>query len=540
VTSADSKAGISDFPSPRIAALVCFGVAYVYLCLFFRGAPWRPLVDLSWVVAVVAWPLAFWHRDTLSQPRLPHPWWFYGLYMAALTPFVANWRWALTGDNLLWPLEGLKVAANGPDRSLLSVYGVDNFGYLQTNLHNVFMYAISPTLFWHRIGKLGVALLAMAAVYTVFSRLVRPAFGLLVAGCTATCSVWIVYTYASVPFLDGIASGFALLAIGLWIERDPASIRAWLALGWLSGFMLFLTPNGWLMAACVWLWLAGLTLLRQWNIRFLALAAITAVIVGTPMLLQWAAGKGLMFTLVAKPAWTVEKVLSFLQQAAFMPFDSKVDNSGAFGPQLPWGFRWLFLLGVFLTPWAPRRFPGARFVFMLLAAHIVLLAFTQGPYGAVSVKRALVLIPMATYFVFLPFHRWFVRPAAALAVIAVWSTFGIHDVVTELKPGRTGYTFFDGVIEAHQLFAPAMICVYMIGDTRTAELLPGSALDRLYGLSPRIRLVSNPDDPVCAQVLCYCSQERCRHLDLASRGYTEEAMLNTVELRCGRKPSVAN
>src|SRR6185295_1213007 len=124
---------------------------------------------------------------------------FYALYVTALVPFATNWRWALTGDNLLWPLEGLQVAANGPDRSLLNVYGVDNFGYLQTNLHNLFMYLISPTLIWHRIGKISVAVLAMAAIYTVFARLVRPAFGLLIAGCTATCSVWIVYSYASVP-----------------------------------------------------------------------------------------------------------------------------------------------------------------------------------------------------------------------------------------------------------------------------------------------------------------------------------------------------
>lgn len=535
VSLSERNAGTFVFPAPRIAALVCFGIAYGYFCIFFRGVPWRPPVDSAWLLAALAWPLAFWRRDAPALPRPRHPWWFYALYVAALLPFATDWRWSLAGDNLLWPLEGLKVAARGPDRSLLNVYGVDNFGYLQTNLHNLFMYLISPTLFWHRVGKILVALLAMAAIYTVFARLVRPAFGLLVAGCTATCSVWIVYTYASVPFLDGIASGFALLAIGMWIERDPGSVRAWLLLGWLSGFMLFLTPNGWLMAACVWIWLGGLVLSRRWDKRLFALAVVTAVIVGTPMLLQWAAGKGLMFTLVAKPAWTVDKIVSFLQQAASMPFFSKVDNSGAFGPQLPWGFRWLFVAGVVVTPWFPRRFPGVRFVLALLVAHVVLLAFTQGPYGAVSVKRALMLIPMATYFVFLPFQRFFTRAPAALAVIAVWAAFGVHDVVAEIKPGRTGYTFLDGVIEAHQRFAPATICVYMVDDLRAVELFPGSGIDRLYGLSPRIRHVYDPDDPACAEALCYCSQERCRRVDLAARGYTEVPMLNTVELRCGRK-----
>ena len=537
MTASQHNVSTSGVPAPRIAALACFGVAYACFCLSFEGA-WRPWLDLGWVIAAVAWPLAFWRRDTPSLPALQQPWWFYALYVAALALFATNWRWSLAGDNLLWPFEGLKVVARGPRRSLLHVYGVDNFGYLQVHLHNLFMYLISPTLFWHRIGKITVALLALAAVYTVFARLVRPAFGLLVAGCTATCSVWLVYTYASVPFLDGIASGFALLAIGMWISRDPASVRAWLALGWLSGFMLFLTPNGWLMAVCVWTWLAAFTIVRRQHVALLVLAVITTVIVGTPMLLQWADGNGLMFTLVAKPAWTIEKITVFLQQAAVMPVHSKVDNSGAFGPQLPWGFRWLFVVGLVVTPWFPRSFPGARLVLALFAAHVVLLAFTQGPYEAVSVKRALVLIPLATYFVFLPFHRFFLRASRVIPVIAVWAAFGVYDVVAEIKPGRTGYTLLDGVIEAHQRFAPATICVYMIEDLRAMDLLPGSALDRLYGLSPRIQLVSTPDDPACAQFLCYCTEPRCRSVDLSARGYTEERMLNTVELRCGRKPSL--
>jgi hypothetical protein len=193
----------------------------------------------------------------------------------------------------------------------LNVYGVDNFGYLQTNLHNLFMYLISPTLFWHRMGKIGVAVLAMAAIYTVFARLVRPAFGLLVAGCTATCSVWIVYTYASVPFLDGIASGFALLAIGMWVARSRP-VRAWLTLGLLSGFMLFLTPNGWLMAV-LWTWLTARS--STAGSRDFYIGA-TAVVVDAPMLLR---GRQPLPDVTLVRQRTIEVAL-FLQQAAFMPF----------------------------------------------------------------------------------------------------------------------------------------------------------------------------------------------------------------------------
>lgn len=519
-----------------LIALALFGIAYAYFWRYFNYHPWRPTVDLAWLAASVAWIAAFWRPDTPSAPPLRQPWWFYALYVVVMAPFGPNWRWALTGDNLPWATLGLLTVDNGPNQTLLSANGPDNFGALEAHLQNIFMYAIEPTIFWHRIGKIFIGLACVAAIYTIFARLVRPTFGLLVAGCAATCSVWIVYTYASGPFINGLAAGFAILAVGLWVRRDPESVRAWLTLGALSGFALFLAPNGWVMAVCVWTWLGVLTLVKGWNITYPLLGVATTLIVGTPMLRQWLVGEGgRLFTLVQNPSFTSEKVLRFLREAAYFPFASQLGDSGAFGPQLPWGFRWLFVPSVLITPLFPKRFPGARLVFALLVLHIGSLAFTQGPYGGVSVKRALVLIPMATYFVFIPFHSVLTRLPLVLVVMAVWAGFGINDVVNNMKPGRTGYTFIDGALEAHQRFAPATVCLYAPGDGRARALAEGTEINRLYGLSPRLHFPEDPQDPACAEVLCYCSQEQCPQVDLRALGYTPEPMYNTVELACGRR-----
>jgi hypothetical protein len=521
-------------------ALSLFAVAYGYFWTYFNLGPWQPTVDLAWLVAVLAWLAAFWRPDTPSAPPLPQPWWFYALYVLAMAPFGPNWRWALTGDNLPWATIGLLTVEHGPQQTVLSANGPDNFGALEAHLQNIFMYAIAPSIFWHRIGKIFVGLACVAAIYTIFARLVRPVFGLLVAGCAASCSVWIVYTYASGPFINGLAAGYATLAVGLWVRRDPDSVRAWLLLGVLSGIALFLAPNGWFMAACVWTWLGVLTLIKGWNIGYPILGVATTLIIAAPMLQQWLSGQGRLFTLVQSPqGFPIEKVLRFTREAALFPFASQLSDSGAFGPQLPWGFRWVFVPSVLLTPLFPKRFfPGARFIFVFLVLTIASLAFAQGPYGGVSVKRALVLIPLATYFVFIPFHSLLTRLPVVLAVMAVWVALGVNDVVNNIKPGRTGYTLIDGALEAHQRFAPATVCMYVPGDGRAMALKEGTEINRLYGLSPRLHFVDDPNDPACAEVLCYCSQEQCKRLDLPALGYTVEPMYNTVELACGtrRKP----
>ncbi|GIW39932.1 MAG: hypothetical protein KatS3mg076_0509 [Candidatus Binatia bacterium] len=511
-------------------------LVFAYFLAFFDEARWQPSVDAAWLLGSLLWLVAWWPPGEKSpHGRLSHPWWFYALYVAALVPFGTNWRWSMTGDNLGWPLGGLHLAERGPFKSFLSLYGADNFGYLQMVLHNAFMHLVEPTLFWHRVGKVFVGVLALASVYAVFARLVSRPFGLLVAGASATTSIWIVYTYASVPFMDGIASGYAAIALGLWIEREPRSRRAWLLLGALSGFMLFLTPNGWYLAACVWAWLGWGVLRGRYEPRDFVLAASTGLLVATPVFVQWATGRGdRLFSLVENPNWSWAKILRFFREALSLPFQSEIQSAGAFGPQLPPGFRWLFVPGVAAALVFGKYLPGGYRILALYAVQVVALVFSQGPYANVSVKRALHLIPMATYFAFLPFHRWLSSTKVVLPVLAVWASFGISDVVFRMQPGRTGYTMLDGIIEAHQRFAPAEVCLYLTDDRFAGVLDPSHPVNRLYGLSPRVRRTKDLDPGSCREVLCYSPQ--IDELALEELGYREVRLLNSVELRCGLGP----
>lgn len=503
----------------------------------FIESVWQPSVDLAWLIASAAWFLTFWRPDRPSLPRLPQPWGFYLFYVVCLLPFCTNWRWAMTGDTLSWLFFGIDVFDNGPSKSFLSAYGPDQFGFLQMLVHNSLMIAVSPTIFWHRVGKICIAVVAAASIYTVFARLVRPAFGLLVTACTVSCSVWIVYVHSPFPYFDGIAGAFSLLAIALWIRRDPESTRAWLLLGGVSGLMLFLTMNGWFMALVVWTWMTGLVLLRRCPLRLYLLGLATGAVIGGPMLFQWIWGTGgKQFDLVHSPQWTIEKVHRFFREAALMPFSSPLFTNGAMGPQLPWGFRWLFPPGALIALLFFRRLPGAGLILLAYVVHLIGLVFTQGPYESVSPKRALILIPMATYFVFLPFQRWIRSYLLVLPIVGLWAGLGIYDVVARIEPGVVGYTLLDGAIEVHQRMSDVeRICFYLPEDPRGDELREGSMLDRLYDFRGHLAVVDDINDPACREALCYATEADRKHVDLAAAGYTPLRMRNTHELACGRR-----
>lgn len=518
----------------RLIPLVACATVLGYFAAYFKESLWQPTVDLAWLVAVLCWLVALWDSAPSSAPRVRHPYWFYLLYIAILTPFATDWRWAMTGDSLGWAFGGINLAEHGPMKSLLSLRGIGQFGYGQLALHNVFAVLIKPTLFWHRVGQIMVGVAALAAIVAAYGRLVAPSFGLLVGACALSTSIMIVHTLCSYPLLDAIAVGNAVLAAGIWVRQDPNSRKAWLVLGIFTGLLLHLTPNCWAMGLCVWGWLGPQALYRRWPRSNLVAAIGCALIVGLPVLIQFTLGQGdALFSQIEKPDYTVEKILRFFWEALTIPFSSKNEVAGAFGPQLPAYFRWLFVPGILLTPLIARYFPGARVIAAFFVIHAALLAVTQGTYPSVSVKRALVLIPMATYFVFLPFQRYLRALPVVLVVVAVWASFGVRNLLYDIRPGRTGYTLFDGVVEVNQRFSDAPVCVFIPTDARGPLLGPGSDLDRLYGLFPHLRPVSNVNDPLCREYLCYCPQ--ANKLDLAALGYTEIPLLNSVELRCGRK-----
>ena len=366
----------------------------------------------------------------------------------------------------------------GPTRSIFSTSGVHQFGYFQEQLHNLFMLLIAPTLFWHRVGQITVGALAMAAIYTVYARLVAPRFGLLVAACAMSVSVMITHTYCSYPLIDGIACGNAILAVGLWIRRDPDSRRAWLVFGFLCGFMLFLTPTAWFMALCVAAWLGPLVLWRRWPLTHPAIAAGMALIAASPILLQWGHGQGgQLFSLVEDARWSSAHLLHLFEQTVTIPFSSDMEIAGAFGAQLPPVFRWLFIPGILLTPLFSRRVSGSSADLRLLCgarahpdrhAGTVSRCLREACPGVDSDGDILRLSAVSSL------SRSLV---VVLLLVALWASFGAYNMVYGFRPGRTGYNFYDGVVEAHQRLHASTVCVVVNNAERAQTIAKGSEID---------------------------------------------------------------
>jgi len=519
-----------------VRRIVILAAAFLYAWFLAHFSPERfdPAVDGSWLAACALFTLAFWQRpEQQGVERLRQPWELYVAYLALLVPWVTNWRWVMAGDSLGWFAQGVVLAEDGPQRSLLSAVGVAQFSYGQATLHNLLMWLIEPTLSFHRIGQVLVGLACLAAVYTVFARLFSPRFAVVVAVGSMTTSVMLVHTYISYPLLDGIAIAFAAWAQALWIERQPEDRRAWLAFGLATGAMWYLTQSSWPMGLLLWAYLSVRTLWRWRTWRGWLLAAAVQALVALPMWMQiWHGQAEHMFSLVRGEASRAPNYRALLVEAALFPFASKYQSAGAFGPQLPMGFRWLFVVGVAVALWRARHQRALRALLALWLAYVVFLALAQGPYETVSVKRALILIPFATAFVFLPLERWMRQSVVVVPLLALWVGLGVSDLVWNITPGRLGYTLLDGIVEASQRFRSRPVCIVLSRDPWADVYGPGGLLDRGYHLYPRVRRVLGPDDPHCAQVLCYSPQVD-EHISLLALGYREVAMQNTVELRCG-------
>ncbi len=491
--------------------------------------------EASWLGAWVLFVLAFWQAPLQEHSRLPQPYGIYAAYVLALLPWVTDWRWVAAGDSLSWFDQGVVLAEYGPQRSLLSALGVAQFSYGQASLHNFFMWLVEPTVSWHRLGQILTGLACLAAIYTVFARLFSPDFGLAVALGSMTTSVMLAHTYISYPLLDGIAIAFAAWAAALWIERAPNDRRAWLCFGVATGLMWYLTQSSWTTGILLWAYLSA-SVLGRWRRWFeWALAALTQALIALPLWLQiWHGQAANMFSLVlAEPEGKPNHALLLFEALTF-PFASQYQSAGAFGPQLPAGFRWLFVIGVAVALWQARRSRPLRALVALWFANVLFLAFAQGPYLSVSVKRALFLIPFATAFALLPIARSLRSAAVAVPLLGLWAGLGVYDLAYRMQPGRIGYTLLDGIVEAAQRFRGRPVCIFTSNDPWAEVYGPGGLVDRAYHLYPRVRRVTDLRDPHCEQVLCY-SPDIDPQVSLLSLGYREVAMENTVELRCGER-----
>jgi hypothetical protein len=294
----------------------------------------------------------------------------------------------------------------------------------------------------------------------------------------------------------------------------------------------YTTVNAWPCVALAWLAL----LVRRRSA--VLLAGLTAVAVAAPTLWQWRHDFAPMET-VANPGatlqYTIMKGLSFARTAILLPVSSPVQTAGAFGPQLPWGFRWAAPLGVVTAlVFGPRSWRRAVLVALLVFGwYVVALSVTQGTYDSLSVKRAFHLIPLATLAAWALLWRVLPSPKWAVPVVACWAALGAYDVTMKVEPGRFGYNFGDGLVEVHQRFPDQKIAI-LLPDAHAFWLDSGGPLQALYSICPHLQRIRALEEAGAtgAQVLCY--HAGLDKINFAAYGWHEISLYNSVELRCAR------
>jgi len=517
----------------RYAGYLAFAVlaaTTAYVLARYDDAAWQPDVLAAWAAGNILWAAYWWRCGTRAPRAAHHPWWLYALYIACLLPFATNWRWALIADSLGWVTGGITAAELGhPARNALSIHGMWSSSYPQLLAHDLFMFLVRPTLFWHRVGQIIVGALSVMAIYRFASELVEREAAMAIAVCSMTVSIMITYTYSSYPLIDGIAVGYAALALSLSLWEHPSTWSAYL-FGAITGVATYTTVNAWPCVALAWLAL----LVRRRSA--VLLAALTAVAVAAPTLWQWRHDFAPMET-VANPGatlqYTIVKALSFAWTAILLPVSSPVQSAGAFGPQLPWGFRWAAPLGVITAlVFGPRSWRRAVLVALLVFGwYVAALSVTQGTYDTLSIKRAFHLIPLATLAAWALLWRVLPSPKWAIPLVACWVGFGVYDVTMKVQPGRFGYNFGDGLVEVHQRFPDQKIAI-LLPDAHAFWLDPNEALQKLYGISPHLQRIRTLEEvgATGAQVICY--HAGLDSIDFDAHGWRQIPLYNSLELRC--------
>jgi hypothetical protein len=136
----------------------------------------------------------------------------------------------------------------------------------------------------------------------------------------------------------------------------------------------------------------------------------------------------------------------------------------------------------------------------------------------------------------LPFQRWLRSLPVVLAIIALWSSYAIVDLTTKVRPGRTGYTFVDGLVELRQRLDGAPVCIFLSQEYHPEAMTRGEKLEHVFDIAAAIQRVTDVTDPQCAHYLCYVPAID-PDVNLTNLGYEPFPLMGSVELRCGHKSS---
>jgi hypothetical protein len=555
----------------RLVQAACLVGAGVCVALFLRAfnyaVPQRS--DALWLLALILWLMAVWLQPARSRAArilrlvdfgplavmLP-------LFVACWLPFHDNWRWAYTGDSFGIFGSGWTLGTRGLQQSLLSVHGIDNFyTYLWECSYNWPMALFGPTLFWHRVGQLIMACLALTAIYAFFCATLGRWWAVAIVSATATNYVWIWISYISYLRTDSFVFYYTTLLCGLLLWRTPRHLLLWACCGVIGGLALFYTPVTWGAVAAVAV-VCGLKALRRQAVAGPLVYAISFLLVTIPILLElpWMAEMLRTQSLApdAPSPWHNPRyVWETLKTIVISPLDSPIYILGVSGAfyRPPLGHLYaagcvLALVGALprLGRWL-RIPPVAPLLLALYLCDAVLFSLTNKGYGSPSHKRFYNLIPLQIVFALLPFyvaHAWVGTRTRLRALIVVLcagsivtsSALGIRLIIAP-RPHQYGYNVFDGVIELHQRFPDRHVVLFT--DRHAEALAPGGPFDAVYGVAQRLKLKPDVDrqtlDETCRAGALFCYEIKTVEstgapLIAQDARWQPFPLLNGKELRC--------
>ncbi len=573
LTPAPATAGrashVADI-DPITAALVL--AAYGLLVLFARWfdprvMQWR--VDTLWAGAIVVWVVAI--RRLTGPPHGLLPSWpsahslllpaaLLAVFAAAWLPFYDNWRWAYTGDSVVWFSVAAEAAAHGLPQNLLSTHGVDNnFTLLHGIAFNALLFVFGPTFFWHRVGKLIISCLSLAAIYTYFATTLGRRWAAAILVGTATNYVWLWFSYVSYGHIDSHIYYFLTLVLATIVWQHPDHLGAWMTCGLLGGLSLFFTQTSWSVVAAAGIVFAVFGFATR-RYAAVALYALSFLLVASPVLLQVSALLD-MTTRQTRSIYTWPYLTRIFREILLLPAASPYHHIGVDGAFLRWPLGHLYAAGVALAALGllpPLRRvlrvpPVAPLLLVLLLWDAILLTLTNNGYESPSTKRAYNLIPLQVFFALLPGYilaawgrrwKWFERGAFVLVGAALTLSAGANSSLL-LHPARGIYggNVMDGLIELRQRFPDRVLLLETRPGYREA-LAPDSFFDQSYHLRERVTLETQITEAAIEHacdvrmLVCYepnMDQERFEPLRRRYAGMLEPLpLLNSIELVCYR------
>jgi heme/copper-type cytochrome/quinol oxidase subunit 4 len=548
----------------RLAAI---GVAVALFMVRFKPSESRPLADAVWLLALCLWVSEVRARNghrllTLRWQRrdvLPIAVLLMTLVVAWL-PFYDNWRWAYTGDSIAWYGIAEQVVRNHLGQDVLSVHGVDdNFTLVHGLAFNSLMFVFGPTLFWHRVGKLIVSCIGLAAMYGFFTLTVGRWWAVATVFATATNYVWLWFSYVSYAHVDSYIFYFVTLILALLIRRNPDQLGLWMMCGLVGGLSLFFTQTSWSVVALTALVLGTWALLTR-RVGAVVVYATSFLLVAIPILLQFHDFLH-MTTHQARSIWEWNYLAHIFRAILLLPYQWSRYNIGVQGAFLHWPLGPLYILGVgvsLLAVLPPLRRalrvpPVAPLLLGLLLWDAVLMTLTNNGYGEPSTKRVYSLIPIQVFLALVPLmvvtawsggHRWMHAASSGLTVVLLGAYVAVNLHLIMYPPPRIyGTNLFDGLVELRQCFPEKPVVLFSSRDHMPEWVLgPESPVDRFYHLRDTVTVQPELTFPrlqgACAahSVLCYEPNFDAAAFD-AMAGPMRPCLkpfplLNSEEMRC--------